>query len=235
MDVVNNFPNQFRAVVVGATGGIGAAVLQNLKDNPACGAAIGLARTSTPSIDLEAEDSIAGAALEIAEGGPVHLIFDATGLLHDDEMKPEKALFAFEPAAAVRSFAVNAAGPLLLLKHFHHLMPRSERSVFVTISARVGSIGDNRLGGWYSYRASKAALNMMIRTAAIEIGRKRPHAVCLMLHPGTVNTRLSEPFASDRDRLSPQDSARMMLDVIEASDCSRTGCFLAYDGSEIPW
>ncbi len=222
-------------MVVGASGGIGAAVLDVLRATPACAQAIGLARNTAPFVDLENEDSIAGAALEIADGGPVHLIFDATGVLHDVGMQPEKALAALDPAAAARAFSVNAAGPLLLLKHFHHLMPRDERGVFATISARVGSIGDNRLGGWYSYRASKAALNMMLKTAAIEIARKRPHAVCLALHPGTVDTRLSKPFASHRDRFSPAECAVKLLDVIDAVDAGSTGRFLAYDGTEIPW
>ncbi len=230
-----SFPNQFRAVVIGASGGIGAEILRSLRADPACAEAIGLSRRTTPNIDLEVESSIAQAALEIGEAGPVHLIFDATGLLHDGQMKPEKALSSVLQENAARSFAVNATGPLLLLKHFSPLMPRDTRSVFATISARVGSIGDNHLGGWYSYRASKAALNMFLRTAAIEIARKRPFAVCLALHPGTVRTRLSEPFASSHDRLDAQESARMLLNVIDSTEPSNTGSFLAYDGSKISW
>lgn len=235
MHTLLSFPDQFRAVVVGATGGIGAAVVQLLQDIPTCTEVIGLARNTLPFVDLESEDSIAGAALQIADGGPVHLIFDATGVLHNGAMQPEKALSAFDPASALHAFSVNAAGPLLLLKHFHHLMPRGERAVFATISARVGSISDNRLGGWYSYRASKAALNMMLKTAAIEIARKRPEALCLALHPGTVDTRLSKPFASGADRLSPEESAARMLSVIDAAETGSSGRFLAYDGKEIAW
>ena len=128
-----------------------------------------------------------------------------------------------------------ANGVLLLLKHFHHLLPRKGRAVFATLSARVGSISDNRLGGWYSYRASKAALNMMLKTAAIEISRKRPEALCLALHPGTVDTALSKPFAPRQDRFSPQESAGKLLEVIDQAEAGQSGRFLAYDGSEIAW
>ncbi|MEM8645004.1 MAG: SDR family NAD(P)-dependent oxidoreductase [Pseudomonadota bacterium] len=233
--MMSSFPDGFRAVVVGASGGIGAAVLQLLQGAPRCGEAIGLSRTSSPGLDLEREETIADAARQIAEGGPVHLIFDATGVLHSATLKPEKALSAFDPASAAKAFAVNATGPLLVLKHFHALMPRDERSVFASISARVGSISDNQLGGWYSYRASKAALNMLLKTAAIEIARKRPQALCLALHPGTVATRLSEPFASGRDLFTPEDSAAKMLSVIDKAEPGGPGRFLAYDGVEIGW
>ena len=232
---MTNFPAGFRAVVVGASGGIGAAVLDLLKQSPTCAEAIGLSRTSTPGLDLEREDTIAAAARQIADGGPVHLIFVATGVLHSETLKPEKALSAFDPAAAAKVFAVNATGPLLVLKHFHPLMPRDQRSVFASISARVGSISDNQLGGWYSYRASKAALNMLLQTAAIEVSRKRPEAVCLALHPGTVATKLSEPFASGRGLFTPAESAAKLLSVIDGADPGRAARFLAYDGEEIPW
>ena len=124
---------------------------------------------------------------------------------------------------------------LLLLKHFRNLLPREERAVFATISARVGSIGDNQLGGWYSYRASKAALNMFVKTASIEIARKRPQAICLALHPGTVRTDLSEPFAGKRSLMEPVEAATRLLSVIDYSTSRDTGSFIAYDGSLIPW
>ncbi|MEM8687873.1 MAG: SDR family NAD(P)-dependent oxidoreductase [Pseudomonadota bacterium] len=235
MVTLSSFPAGFRAVVVGASGGIGAAVLALLHEAPGCAEAIGLSRSSSPDLDLEREDTIAEAARQIAAGGPVHLIFDATGVLHSPALKPEKALSAFDPAAAAKAFAVNATGPLLVLKHFHTLMARNERSVFASISARVGSISDNQLGGWYSYRASKAALNMLLKTAAIEIARKRPEALCLALHPGTVDTRLSKPFASGRDLFTPQESAAKLLAVIDNAEPGRSGRFLAYDGQEISW
>ncbi len=235
MTMMMSFPDGFRAVVVGASGGIGAAVLKLLDEEPRCAEAVGLSRTSSPPLDLEHEDTIEDAARQIAAGGPVHLIFDATGVLHSATLKPEKALSAFDPAAAAQAFAVNATGPLLVLKHFQNAMPRDQRSVFASISARVGSISDNQLGGWYSYRASKAALNMLLKTAAIEIARKRPEAVCLALHPGTVETKLSQPFASGRDLFTPEQSAAKLLSVIDQAEAGRSGRFLAYDGEEIGW
>lgn len=230
-----NFPTGFRAVVFGSSGGIGREMFNLLEADGACGAVTGYSRSTVPGFDLEDEASIEQAATAMAEKGPVHLILDATGLLHDAHMQPEKSISAVDPQVIARSFAVNATGPLLLLKHFHHLMPRHERSVFASISARVGSIEDNRLGGWYGYRASKAALNMFLKTASIEVARKRPHAVCLALHPGTVETRLSAPFAGDRALLSANEAARLLLDVIDKADNDATGSFLAYDGQEIAW
>lgn len=230
-----NFPTGFRAVVFGSSGGIGREIFNALEAEPACGGVVGYSRSTVPAFDLEDEASIEQAAAAMADAGPVHLIFDATGLLHDASMQPEKSISAVDPQLIARSFAVNATGPLLLLKHFHHLMPRNERSVFATISARVGSIEDNRLGGWYGYRASKAALNMFLKTASIEIARKRPQAICLALHPGTVETPLSAPFAGDRTLLSANNAARLLLDVIDKADSDSSGSFFAYDGQEIAW
>ncbi len=230
-----SLPAGYRAVVIGATGGIGDAFAALLETDPRCADVTGLARRSTPPLDITDEGTIEAAAVRIGRDGPVHLLIDATGVLHDDGMRPEKTLDAVTPAALARAFAVNAAGPLLLAKHFHRLLPRRGKSVFATLSARVGSIGDNRLGGWYAYRTSKAALNMALRTAAIEIARRRPEAVCLALHPGTVATRLSAPFGDERDKFQASDAARRLLAVIDGTDASRTGSFFAYDGSEIPW
>ena len=232
---MSSLPGGYRAVVVGATGGIGHAFVNAIDADPKCGEVIAFGRTSEPRLDLEDEPSIARAAVVVAGGGPVHLLIDATGILHDDTMRPEKSISTVDPAMVARSFAINATGPLLLLKHFHRLFPTDERSVFATLSARVGSITDNGLGGWYGYRASKAALNMFLRTAAIEVARKRPQAVCLALHPGTVKTGLSDPFASGRDTVEPADAAVSLLNVIDRAGPKDTGSFMAYDGSEIPW
>lgn len=235
MALFDSFPDQFRALVIGATGGIGAEVLRALQSDPRCGRVTALSRSSDPRLDLEHEESIERCAAQLVQDGPLHLIFDATGLLHDGDLVPERALRAVEPENALRAFAVNALGPLLLLKHLHALMPRHERSVFATISARVGSIEDNRLGGWYSYRGSKAALNMFLKSASIEVARKRPQAVCLALHPGTVETRLSDPFASNHTRMSASESANRLLTVINGAGPEANGHFLAYDGEEIAW
>ncbi len=235
MTHLNRFPSPYRAVVVGASGGIGHAFLTALDADPACSEVTGLGRSSTPDLDLTDEPSSERAAASVAEGGPVHLIIDATGILHDANMRPEKSIDAVDPDTIARAVAINATGPLLLLKHFHRLLPREGRSVFATLSARVGSITENRLGGWYGYRASKAALNMFLRTAAIEIARKRPDAIFLALHPGTVRTPLSDPFSGNRERFEPDEAATELLQVIDGAGTPGSATFLAYDGSEIPW
>jgi NAD(P)-dependent dehydrogenase (short-subunit alcohol dehydrogenase family) len=232
---MENFPSGFRAIVFGASGGIGGAFVQALQADPACAAVVGLGRATEPTVDLESESSIENAAAALKEDGPWHLMIDATGLLHDKAMQPEKALSAIDPEQVARSFVVNATGPLLLLKHFHRLLPRSGRAVFASLSARVGSISDNGLGGWYAYRASKAALNMFLQTAAIEIARKRPDAVCMALHPGTVETRLSDPFSGSRERFAPAETAAKLLEVIDTAEPDEGAQFRAYDGSRIGW
>lgn len=231
----------FSALVFGASGGIGAAVAERLQADPACRAVIGLSRRSTPAIDLTDEASLATAAAAVrAEHGTVDLMFDATGALmvagaDGQPAGPEKTLRRLDPVAMANAFAVNAIGPALLLKHFAPLLPRERRSVFATLSARVGSIGDNRLGGWMSYRASKAALNQIVRVAAIEIARKHPQAIVVALHPGTVATNLSAPFAGSRDTFSPAESAERLLAVIGDLQPQDSGGFFAYDGAAIPW
>ncbi len=230
---MKSFKKGYRAVIAGSTGGIGRAFLQILHNDTNCGEVIGLSRSTTPHIDLLDEQTIADAAQQI--GGEVHLFVDATGFLSDHQAGPEKSLRAITPENMARLFAINATGPALLMKHFIPLLPREERGIFATLSARVGSIGDNRLGGWHSYRASKAALNMLVRGAAIEASRTRKHAVLTALHPGTVKTPLSEPFAADRPRLSPEEAAARLLAVIDALKPKQSGSFHAYDGTEIPW
>lgn len=143
-----------------------------------------------------------------------------------------------DPATMTRLFAVNTIGPAIIAKHFVPLLPRQGRSVFCVLSARVGSIEDNRLGGWYSYRASKAALNQVIRTLAIELKRTRPEAIALSLHPGTVATDLSKPFRSDEGHaglFAPDDAAANLLKVIEDATGEQSGAFLAWDGTKIPY
>ncbi len=151
-------------------------------------------------------------------------------------MAPEKSWRDLDPAHMARAFAVNAIGPALLMKHFLPLLPRQGRSVFATLSARVGSIGDNRLGGWYSYRASKAALNQFVRTAAIELGRRQPGAICVALHPGTVSTPLSAPFVkAGLDVQTPEEAAARLLDTIEGLGPGSSGGFFDHRGNPVPW
>jgi NAD(P)-dependent dehydrogenase (short-subunit alcohol dehydrogenase family) len=210
--------------VIGASGGIGAALAEALGPDT-----IRLGRSSTPPLDLLDEASIAAAARFC--GTELGLVIDATGFLHDGEFQPEKSLRQLDPVRMARSFAINAIGPALLMKHFLPRLARGERAVFATLSARVGSIGDNRLGGWYSYRASKAALNQLTRTAAIEMSRTRPQAICVALHPGTVATGLSGPFAkSGLDVQSAAQSAQALLSVIARLTPADTGGFFDHRG-----
>ncbi len=161
----------------------------------------------------------------------------ASGLLHGPSLAPEKALKAIDPEAMARLFAVNTIGPALVAKHFVPLLARDGRSVFAALSARVGSIGDNRLGGWYSYRASKAALNQILRTLAIEVKRTRPEAIIVGLHPGTVRTALSHPFRPDTDNpdvVPPDEAARNLLTVLDGLTPVASGGIYAWDGQPVP-
>ena len=216
-----------RTLILGATGGIGSALMARLPG------AVPLSRAD--GLDWRDPARAESTLLTAAEQGPFDLIFDATGALEIDGNGPEKALKAIEADAMSAQFAVNAIGPALILKHHDALMPRQGRAVFATLSARVGSIGDNGLGGWISYRASKAALNQIVRTASIEIARKRPEAVVAALHPGTVATSLSEKFTGNRDTVSPEIAAERLLSVLESLSPADSGGFFAYDGSTIPW
>ena len=165
--------------------------------------------------------------------GPFTRIIDATGALTIGRHGPEKRLADLDPAHMAAAFAINAIGPALLIKHFSELLPRQGRCVFATLSARVGSIGDNRLGGWYSYRASKAALNQIWRTASVEVARRRPDALVLALHPGTVRTGLSAPFTTPDQGASPEAAAAGLLAVMDAA--TETGVFLDQNGAPVPW
>lgn len=218
------------AVVIGGTGGIGSAIVAALER--AGHPVLSLGRRTTPGLDLLDEASIARAATAI--GPDLRLVLDATGFLHDAEHQPEKSLRQLDPVKMAHSFAVNATGPALLMKHFLPLLAREGRAVFATLSARVGSIGDNRLGGWTSYRASKAALNQIMRNAAIELARSRPGAICVALHPGTVATPLSDPFAKPGLEVqTPEQAATRLLAVVEALTPAQTGLFFDHHGRPI--
>ena len=194
------------------------------------------ARLAAGTIDVENEASIAKAASALSGEEPLDLVLVASGLLHSDRIAPEKSVRQLSAAAFERYFAVNATGPALVAKHFLPLLRKDRPAVFAALSARVGSIGDNRLGGWYGYRASKAALNMIVRTLAIELARTHPHAACVALHPGTVATALSAPFRNGvpAERLfSAETAARHLLDVIAGLSASKSGGIFAWDGSAI--
>ena len=225
------------AVVIGSTGGIGAAMVEALGQSGAFAGVVGLSRTSEPAIDLLDEPSIVRAADTIrARQMDLRLVFDATGFLHGSSFTPEKSLSALTPEHMAHAFAVNAMGPALLMKHFLPLLPKQGKSVFATLSAKVGSIGDNRLGGWYSYRASKAALNQLVHTAAIELARRKPEAVCVALHPGTVDTGLSSDFAKTGLKVRrPAEAAALLIGALDRLTPAETGGFFDFRGDTLPW
>ncbi|MEY2926226.1 MAG: hypothetical protein RL367_703 [Pseudomonadota bacterium] len=196
----------------------------------------GTGRIHPFTFDLEDEPSIAAAAAQIGKAGALDLIIVTTGLLHGGGIAPEKSWRALDPATMARVFALNTIGPALIAKHFLPLLARDRRSVFAVLSARVGSISDNRLGGWHSYRASKAALNMLVRNFALELATRNPNAIAVALHPGTVATRLSEPFqhgvAADR-LFSPDVSAGHLLTVLDGLTVQDSGGLFAWDGTAI--
>ena len=222
----------YRAVVLGASGGIGTAIAGELRSDPNCLKLSTLSRRDN-GFDVTDEDSVAAAAAEAGDG--LHLVFCATGGLVVDGVGPEKSLKQVDPRVMMRQFALNAIGPALVLKHFAPKLARKERSIFAFLSARVGSIGDNRLGGWISYRASKAALNQIVRTAAVEINRTHPCAVVVALHPGTVATKMTAPYCTHHRRLDPSESACAMLQVVDQLTLENNGGFFAYDGSPVAW
>jgi NAD(P)-dependent dehydrogenase (short-subunit alcohol dehydrogenase family) len=234
---LTSFPPGGVAAIIGAGGGIGGALLEGLDGQAAFSTVLGLARSGTPPLDLTDESSIAGAARHIAGiGQELRLVIDATGFLHGPDATPEKSWRELDPAVMAHAFAVNATGPALVMKHVLPLLPRDGKAVFASLSARVGSIGDNRLGGWYSYRASKAALNQLVRTAAIELRRRAPEAVCVVLHPGTVDTRLSAPFArTGLDVQNPAQAADRLLTVLDRLDASASGGFYDHHGEPVDW
>lgn len=244
--MLENLPENYRAVVFGASGGIGAAMTAALAGDPRCGEVWAGSRTGNGTdrkrhdfrFNLTNESSIAAAADRIGEGGPVHLAVIATGLLHTAEFGPERSWRELDGAAMAQVLAVNTIGPALIARHMLDRMPRDEAAIFAALSARVGSIGDNRLGGWHSYRASKAALNMLIRNFAIELERKRKQAICVALHPGTVDTRLSQPFqrgVPEGKLFTPDHSARQLLAVLGGLEPGDSGYSYAWDGRRIDW
>jgi NAD(P)-dependent dehydrogenase (short-subunit alcohol dehydrogenase family) len=243
---LNSLERPARALVIGSSGGIGSAVTDLLASEgfetvhalSRSGSDQSLAGVRVGRIDLESEASIAAAAARLVEGAPLRFVLVATGLLHDSALQPEKTYRTLDPEHLLRSFRINAIGPALVAKHVLPLMPKAGKSVFAVLSARVGSIEDNRLGGWYGYRASKAALNQFVRTLAIELGRQRPEAVCVALHPGTVDTALSHPFQAGskiQKVFSPVHSAERLLAVADALTAAHTGQFFAWDGRPIPF
>ena len=230
---MNSFGDGYRALVIGATGALGSAFCELLNQDPRCAYVRQLGRSTVPSLNLEDADSIARAAAELAQEAPYQLILHAAGLLHRDKIKPEKSYSAIEADTLQAIFQVNTIGPALVLRHFLPLL--DPRGAMAMLSAKVGSIGDNRLGGWYSYRASKAALNMMIKTAAIELARTRPQTRLLSLHPGTVISGLSQPFRGASEARPASIAAYELLSLIDRLAPADSGNFFSYNGERLPW
>lgn len=224
------------AVVFGSSGGIGSALLSALAEVDYFKTVIGFSRQSLIPIDLTDELSLERAAEVAAAQGDIRLVIDATGYLHGKGQGPEKTWRELDENKLANAFAINAIGPALLIKHVLQRLPRSGKSVFSTLSARVGSIGDNRLGGWYAYRASKAALNQIVRTASLELTRRAPDAICVALHPGTVDTTLSEPFAKRGLNLhTSAETAGHLLTVLDNLNNRDSGGFFDWCGAPVPW
>jgi len=223
-----------QAIVIGASGGIGAALVQALAEEDVPVRGFARSFVGRDHLDLTDEASIAAAAASVTT--PPDLVVVTTGLLHEEARGPEKNMAALDAGWLMRQYAVNAIGPALVAKHFLPLMPRTGRCVFAALSARVGSIGDNKLGGWYGYRAAKAALNQLIRTLAIEERRRNDRAIVVGLHPGTVDTGLSKPFQANvrTDQLfAPARAAAQLLDVIAGLKAPDSGRLFDWEGKEI--
>ncbi len=219
-----------KALIIGASGGIGSAMVQALQAREFD--VTGLSR-SKDGLDVTSEASVEAALSSLV--GPFDLIFVASGALEIDGAEPEKTLQAVTAKAMADQFALNCIGPSLVLKHATRLMPRQGRSVFAALSARVGSIGDNRLGGWYSYRTAKAALNQMIHSAAIELGRTHKEAICVCLHPGTVATDFTAKYAGRHKTVPPAEAAQNLLAVLDGLGAQHSGQFFDWAGKEVAW
>jgi len=240
-----SFDTPIRACVIGSTGGIGGAMIDTLAASDAVDVVYALSRSGAAhkaanvhnlTLDFLDEASIQAAAEALREVGPFDLIIVATGLLQGDGIAPEKNMRALNLDAMRKSFEVNTFGPALTAKYFLPLLRRQNKAVFAALSARVGSISDNRLGGWYSYRASKAALNMMIKTLSIETARRFKEQIIIGLHPGTVDTDLSKPFQGnvpDEKLFTPKFSAERLLAVVEQVSANDTGGLFAWDGVRV--
>jgi NAD(P)-dependent dehydrogenase (short-subunit alcohol dehydrogenase family) len=247
MSKLESFRKDSTAVVIGASGSIGGAFVSALAKENRIKTLFALSRSPVGHespirdgrIDILDESSVSRAAAEIATEAPIDLIIVATGILHEGEsLRPEKSLRELDGSKLEQVFRINTVGPMLVAKHFLPLMRRDHKTVFAVLSARVGSIGDNRLGGWYAYRVSKAAINMGIKGLAIEHSRRAPHSVLVSLHPGTVASKLSEPYTGGSPAarvFQPDYSADRLLDVVDTLCEADSGGFFAWDGESIEY
>jgi len=256
--MLNSFPAGMAALIQGASRGIGLEFVRQLLAEASIGRVFAACRSpegaaaltslaardsrlQVLALEVTDEESIRAAAATVASAtSRLNLVINCAGVLHDvaSGIAPEKRLADVRPESLTASFAVNAFAPLLVAKHFEGLLAHKERAVFASISARVGSIGDNRLGGWYAYRGAKAAQNMFTKTMSIEWARSRRNLICVALHPGTTDTDLSRPFQANvapEKLFSSERTVRQLLAVIDTLQPEDTGRFLGWDGAEIPW
>ncbi|WP_458071933.1 SDR family NAD(P)-dependent oxidoreductase [Rhodanobacter sp. BL-MT-08] len=245
------------ALITGASSGIGLAMLQQLLGNQHVERVFAVSRSCSTSdalrllqqshgdrlalidADITDESDLENLRAKVSsQTDALHLVINASGMLHDADVQPEKSLEQITKANLDRVFALNAFAPILLAKAVMPLLSHGKPAVFASLSARVGSIGDNRSGGWYAYRASKAAQNQLMKTFSIELARRNRKACCLLLHPGTVDTPLSAPFQArvPAEKLfTAQRAASQLLAIIAKSHAADSGRFIAWDGSEVPW
>ena len=217
--LVKILPNSFRALVIGSSGTIGSAFIELLQNNLSCSEVVGVHRHSQYPLDYQNPTSIESCAKSISGDESFQLIIKL------DDVNAEQLMELMK---------INAIGPALTIRHFSKLLD-SKHGIMVTLSAKVGSIEDNRLGGWYSYRASKAALNMFLKTASIELTRTKPNVALIAMHPGTVNSRLSKPFKGEQIGRPPLDAVSDMFNVIENLTIEDSGSFVSYSGEKLPW
>lgn len=219
-----------RALIIGASGGIGSALAEALSRRGI--EVTGLSR-SRDGLDVTDEASVARhlGALE----GRFELVLVTTGALEIRGAEPEKTIRELTPSAMADQFALNTIGPAMVLKHAWRLIPRDRRAVIGVLSARVGSIGDNRLGGWYAYRTAKAAVNQIVHSAAIELARSHKQAVCVSLHPGTVRTPFTEKYVGRHPSVPAFEAAQNLLSVTDDLSPADTGGFFDWAGKEIDW
>ena len=240
------------ALIVGASQGIGLEfvrqflersdidrVFATYRDRSAELLTLSDSRLTTLALDITQETQIAEALQTVkAETSELHYVVNCAGILHQDTMQPEKSLRHLNTDQLVQYFQINSIGAVLLAKHIQPFLKHRDRSIFATISAKVGSIGDNQLGGWYGYRASKAALNMFMKTTAIEFKRTCPSAIVVTLHPGTTDTRLSKPFqrgVPPEKLFSVDRTVKQLMTVIDGLTLNDSGEFFSWDGSRLPW
>ena len=232
---MSSFENNKIALVFGIGGGIGKSLFENLKQAKEFSNVIGFCRKTKPGFDISNETYMKNLSNSISNEGRIHLLINATGYLSDQNSMPEKKIEDINFTYLKKSLSTNTIGNAFVIKYFAPLMEHKTKAYFISLSARVSSMSDNGLGGWYSYRASKAALNQLIKTASIEFKRKNSSLIFLSLHPGTVETKLSKSFLRNQKRFSPDEAAKNILNIYKRFDIKNSGSLVDYKGETIPF